>query len=299
MRQSAQAIRRTILAAYAAGVVALVFIPATAAAREPAWASRANEAKAACSAGEVAKGTRLLAKLYATTHDPIWLFNQARCFQRNGEPAQALARFREYLRKTKKARKNSEAASGVAEAEGYVKELEAKIAVEKQKAAPSEPPSPAAVAAEPAPSEPPAAAEVAPPPPPPPTAPAVTTATAAPPSPQGSGQGLLVAGVGLEILGTAVLITGGIFSYLADKTNSDAKNLTADGKVALGSDLRVKQEQGNRYAKSQWIFYGIGGAAVAAGLTLHIIGTRRVGPKAELQPAISPSACGLNLLVRL
>ena len=293
MRQSARAIRRAILAACVGGVGALVFLPVAAGAPEAAWISRANEAKAACSAGDAAKGTRLLAKLYATTHDPIWIFNQGRCFQRNGEPVKALERFRDYLRKTKNARKDSEAASGVAEAEGHIKELEAQIAAEKPKAAPSEPPPPAAVAAEPAPSEPPA--------PPPPAAPAVTTATAAPPSPQGSGQGMLVAGVGLEILGAAALITGGVFSYLVDKTNSDAKNLTAAGNVALGSDLRVKQEQGNRYAKSQWIFYGIGGAAAAVGLTLHIIGTRRQsgGPKAELHPAISPSACGLNLSVRL
>ena len=275
MRQSARAIRRAILAACVGGVGALVFLPVAAGAPEAAWISRANEAKAACSAGDAAKGTRLLAKLYATTHDPIWIFNQGRCFQRNGEPVKALERFRDYLRKTKNARKDSEAASGVAEAEGHIKELEAQIAAEKPKAAPSEPP--------------------------PPAAPAVTTATAAPPSPQGSGQGMLVAGVGLEILGAAALITGGVFSYLVDKTNSDAKNLTAAGNVALGSDLRVKQEQGNRYAKSQWIFYGIGGAAAAVGLTLHIIGTRRQsgGPKAELHPAISPSACGLNLSVRL
>ena len=205
---------------------------------------------------------------------------------------QALARFREYLRKTKNAPKDSEAASGVADAEGYVKELETKIASQDPKAASSEPTPPAAVAPEPAPIQPPV-------PSPPPTAPAVTAATAAPPSPQGSSHGLLVAGVGLEIVGAAALITGGVFSYLVDKSNSDAKNLTQGGKVALGSDLRAKQSDGSRFATSQWIFYGIGGVAVAAGLTLHIIGTRRGGPKAEVQPAISPSACGLNLSVRL
>jgi hypothetical protein len=292
MRQSAQAIRRTILVACAGGVVALGFIPVAAGAPEPAWISRANEAKTACSTGDVAKGTRLLAKLYATTHDPIWLFNQGRCFQRNKEPVQALARFREYLRKTKNAPKDSEAASGVADAEGYVKELEATIAAQKTKAAPSEPTPPAAVAPEPAPIQPPVPA-------PPPAAPAVTAATVAPPSPQGSSHGLLVAGVGLEIIGAAALITGGVFSYLVDKSNNDVKNLTQGGKVALGSDLRAKQSDGNRFATSQWIFYGIGGVAAAAGLTLHIIGTPRGGPKAEVQAAISPSACGLNLSVRL
>jgi hypothetical protein len=132
-------------------------------------------------------------------------------------------------------------------------------------------------------------------------APAVTTAANAPAAAQAPGQGLLVAGVGLEILGAAALVTGGVFSYLVDKTSSDAKNLTLAGKVAQGADLRAKQAEGNRYTTSQWVFYGIGGVAVAAGLTLHVIGTRKQsgGPKAELHPAISPSACGVTLSVRL
>ena len=292
-RPSRMSLRRTTLAACVGGLAALGIVPFAAGAPTRSWSSRAEEARTACAAGEVAKGTRLLAKLYATTKDPIWIFNQGRCFQKNGEPVQALARFREYLRKAKTAPKDSEAASGVSEAEGYVKELGAKIAAQNEKPAPSEAAPPAPVAAEPAASEPPV-------PSPPPATPTVAS-TSAPRPAEEQGQGLLVAGVGLEILGTAALVTGGVFSYLVHKTNRDANNLTGEGKVAQGADLRVKQADGKHFATMQWVFYGIGGAAAAAGITLHIIGTRKQsgGAKAELQPAVSPSAWGLSLSVRL
>jgi hypothetical protein len=59
---------------------------------------RALEARRACAAGRVEQGIELLAQIIAETGDPNGVYNQARCYQGNGRPEQALTRFREYLR---------------------------------------------------------------------------------------------------------------------------------------------------------------------------------------------------------
>ncbi|MGB8296730.1 MAG: hypothetical protein WCG85_14980 [Polyangia bacterium] len=108
-------------------------------------------------------------------------------------------------------------------------------------------------------------------------------------------------GIALEIVGAAALVTGGVFSYLVGKTSDDANNLTSGGKVVQGTDLLTKQADGNRFVTMQYVFYAIGGAAAATGITLHLIGSSKNsgGATAEVQPAISPTAWGLNLSVRL
>ena len=157
-----------------------------------------------------------------------------------------------------------------------------------KKAQPIEPTPPATVV--------PAAGPVAPP-----AATVPAAATASPPSTEGQGRGLVMTGIALEIVGAAALVTGGVFSYLVGKTSDDANNLTKGGKVAQGTDLRTRQADGNRFVTMQYVFYAIGGAAAATGLTLHLIGSIKNSARAtaELQPAISPTAWGLNLSVRL
>jgi hypothetical protein len=56
-------------------------------------------AKTACLAGDYAKGVALLAELYVDTNDPMFIFNQGRCFEQNGRYEDAVIRFREYQRK--------------------------------------------------------------------------------------------------------------------------------------------------------------------------------------------------------
>jgi hypothetical protein len=111
----------------------------------------------------------------------------------------------------------------------------------------------------------------------------------------------VLTGIALEIVGAAALVTGGVFSYLVSKTSDDANNLTSAGKIAQGTDLRTKQSDGNRFVTMQYVFYAIGGVAAATGITLHLIGASKNsgGATAEIQPALSPTAWGLNLSVRL
>ena len=54
-------------------------------AQETGQDPRVGEAKTACVAGDVPKGVRLLAELYTASGDPIWIFNQGRCYQQNDQ----------------------------------------------------------------------------------------------------------------------------------------------------------------------------------------------------------------------
>ncbi len=49
--------------------------------------------------GDHQKGAEILVRLFIQTRDPVYLFNQGRCYQQNHRWAEALGRFREYLRK--------------------------------------------------------------------------------------------------------------------------------------------------------------------------------------------------------
>jgi hypothetical protein len=59
---------------------------------------RVSEARKDCLSGKVETGVALLAELYAETRDANLIFNQGRCYEQNGRPANAINSFREYLR---------------------------------------------------------------------------------------------------------------------------------------------------------------------------------------------------------
>jgi tetratricopeptide (TPR) repeat protein len=103
--------------------VAQTAAPATTDARE-------QEARAACAAGRVDEGVKILADLLAQTEDMTYVFNQGRCFQQNGRPKEALTRFREFLR-----RAGSADADAKKEAEGFAAELESEIATDEARGA--------------------------------------------------------------------------------------------------------------------------------------------------------------------
>ncbi len=90
---SAHAGRRFVVAA----TLALALL--TAAPARAQQDARELEAKKACLANKPDRGIELLAELYAETNDPTYIYNQGRCYQQNGRGADALIRFREYLRK--------------------------------------------------------------------------------------------------------------------------------------------------------------------------------------------------------
>jgi hypothetical protein len=62
---------------------------------------READAQHACLTGDYQHGIDLLAQLYIVSDDVNYLYNQGRCLQQNGRFAEAIPRFREYLRKVK------------------------------------------------------------------------------------------------------------------------------------------------------------------------------------------------------
>jgi hypothetical protein len=89
---------------------------------EASIAGRVVEARKACAAGRVDQGVEILAGIIAQTGDMNALYNQARCYQLNGRPEPAIARFREYLRSARDI-----SAEERKRVEGFIKELDADL----------------------------------------------------------------------------------------------------------------------------------------------------------------------------
>jgi len=60
--------------------------------------TKERAAKTACLAGDYVKGVAILSELYVSTNDPVFIYNQGRCFEQNHRYEDAISRFREYLR---------------------------------------------------------------------------------------------------------------------------------------------------------------------------------------------------------
>jgi hypothetical protein len=73
-------------------------VSATAVAAESREA-REREARQACFTGNVDRGVEILVDLYVETQHPNYIYNQARCFERNGKHDQAVLSYEDYLRK--------------------------------------------------------------------------------------------------------------------------------------------------------------------------------------------------------
>jgi len=104
-------------------LVASLLVGPLAEAQEPAVDPRVDEAQTACMAGEVQKGIRLLAELYTASEDPIWIFNQARCYHQNAQLTLALSRFKEFLRKSN----GGPGDADVRDAQKYITEIETEL----------------------------------------------------------------------------------------------------------------------------------------------------------------------------
>ena len=202
---------------------------------------RVPEAKTACAAGDAQKAARLLAELYTATNDPIWIFNQGRCYHQNNMLPQAEARFKEFLRKN-----TNGPAEDNRDAQNYINEIEAEL--HKNDVGPNG-----------------AAAGT------------VAKNGSGAPADEENGRGLRYAGVGCLIFGGVALASGVVFSLLVNQTKSDVESKTANSGVpasAISGDL----SNGSRYETLQWVSYGVGAAAVVTGAVLYYFGARQETP---------------------
>jgi hypothetical protein len=168
-----------------------------------------HAARKACMIGNFARGVDILADLFIATGDPVYIYNQGRCFEQNHQWQEASDRFAEYLRKAKTISETERS-----EAQSHIAECEEHIA--KPVAAPSEP----------APQ------------------PVVVTPAASPPAPvppqksvEDRGFGLRVAGivvgaVGLAGIGTGIFCSAKSYDLRDDASQLD--NYKTAGIVAYG-----------------------------------------------------------------
>jgi len=261
----------------------LALAPPARAASEDA---KERAARRACLAGNYKKGVEILSDLFVKTEDPVFIFNQGRCFEQNGRYEEAITRFREYLRKAKKG-----SAQDKADTEKHIADCQVLLG---QKAAAPEATA-ATVAPKPAPEparEVPKAAVVVPPPSAPPAAntssapPAVPVAaaqnaTAAAPPPAGdrlavastvapdstavrSGSGLRIAGISALAVGVAGIATGLVFNLKANNLASDIES----------ERPYQRSREGTRASYETWsqVGYGVGGACLVGGAVLYYFG---------------------------
>jgi hypothetical protein len=243
-----------------AGVVAALALLAVSATARAQQDPRELEAKKACLANRPDRGIEVLAELYAETNDPTYIYNQGRCYQQNGRGADALIRFREYLRKAP-----GLPAAERADVERVIKELE-----DQQRQAQAEA---AAVAAPPA------------------SAPA---AEAPPTTGGGDRRALRIAGIVVASFGVAAIATG---AYMGYRTQQLSTEVSDDAKQMAFS--QSKYDDGQRAEVLQWVGYGVGGVALVTGGLLYLVGTGRFsGGEARpvaLAPSVGPGGGGAVL----
>jgi hypothetical protein len=221
------------------------------------------EAKKKCLAGDPNGGVALLVELYVETGNTTYLYNQARCFQQNGRPEEAIQRFREYLRKTADV-----TAQERAQVDAYIAELEAEREAGTRAAAPAPP----VLEARPPPAE---------------------VATAPLESERGR-RPLRIATFALGVAGVALVGTGVYFGLRVRALEKSAEQRAHDDRIID----RDEQARGEAAARWQWVGYGLGAAALAGGVTTYLLSRRqeeRVQSAVTVTPVVSPALAGGRL----
>ena len=212
----------------------------------------------------------LLSDLFLDSKDPTYIFNQGRCFQQNNRYEDAIARFREYLRKATAISPQEQA-----DTERYIDECERLLRAPQPPSAPGAPP-----------ILPGAFPEASSAPAPAPALPLIPAASATA-APEDSGRGLRIAGIAVGAVGLASVGIA-VYFYTRARAMSD--------KVSSSDEPTWADQQAGKDAETmQWIFYSAGGASLVAGAVMYLIGNSpsRRGAEASIAPVVGPSLVGL------
>ena len=233
--------------------------------------NKERTARMACLSGEFAKGVAILSELFVDTQNPLYIYNQGRCFQQNRRYEDAIARFQEFLRAGKKLSKDDKN-----DAQKHIADCEALLAKQSTPAA-AQP----LLAAPPAPA-------VAPVP--------VVSATplvvqqSNPQLGDESGSGQRTGGVITAAVGGAAIITGVVLNLKVNAMASDLQK--TDGYSAS------KESDRKAYETLGWVSYGVGAACVATGAVLYYLGQRPSSAGSSsiaFVPAFAPGHAGAIL----
>jgi hypothetical protein len=290
--------------------LSLAFAPAARAAGKGAHEDANEEAKVraarkACLSGNYKKGVEILSDLFVTTEDPVFIYNQGRCFEQSGRCEEAINRFREYLRKAKKTSVDAkaDAEKHIADCKVLMKETSSgdapgpKPETVTEKVEAPKPEQVVLIATKPEPKP-----ELTTPLPPKPESTVATsggpsvgttqvvTSTAHEPAQTSSpGRGLRIAGITCGAVGVASIATG-VYFYTRARSYSD--------KVSNQFDPAPSDDSAGKNAETmQWVFYGIGGAAIATGTVLYILGWKEADsrrPRASVAPLLAPGLAGIS-----
>jgi tetratricopeptide (TPR) repeat protein len=220
---------------------------------------------------------------YLAQPDPAFLFNIGQCYRKLGQNQQALNFFQEYLKKASADDPNR------SQVEARVRDIEAEAKLQAEAAQAPAAPVPAREVVQPAP-------EVVQPAPPPapaaviaPTSAAASVEQAVPVSatPPASGRGLRIAGMAC---GAAGLVSVGIAIYYYSRARSLSDSVTNS------QHPKASDDQAGRDAQTmQWVFYGIGGGALATGTLLYVLGwPPRESGRTVATPIVGPGLVGIS-----
>jgi len=253
--------------------LALVFIvPSVQAANRD---TQERAAKKACLTGDATKGTAILADLYIDSNDPVYLFNQGRCFEQNNRYEEAISRFREYLRKA-----NAASEAEKTDAQKHIDDCEAlrgKTGAGSTMNQPVTPSPTPTIIPESAPAVSATATR---------TDPVILVQPALTTEPSSTGSALRTTGVVSAALGGAVLVS------------AVALNLKANGMV---DDLRQHYDKADDSSRKSYktlsqVGYGVGAALIASGAVLYYLGhSAGDSAKVTLTPAFAAGTAGAVL----
>ena len=242
--------------------------------RKQAVESHYNQGMKHYTLGHFPEAIEEFEKAYDLKPEPIFLYNIAQSHRQNKNAERAIFFYRRYLEAEPRAKNR-------AEVEKRIKDMESLFAEEKERAA-----APAV--------QPPAVA-------PAPPAPVVVAAPAPiepPPSPEkvsaNPGRGLRMAGVVLSGVGLAGIGTGIYFGVHQASLYNQAHDTTK------GYDYQKDQSAGT-FQALEWVALGLGGAVLATGVVLYIVGASTSGPSqtVALVPLLAPGVRGIALSGRL
>jgi len=253
------------------GFVFLVIFPATNAFAKAQTSSRDGREKAArkaCITGDYKAGVDILADLFVETEDNTYVFNQGRCYQQNHMWQEALDRFTEYVRTSKRLSKSARA-----EVDGHIADCKLHLSAQATTQAQTTPPERASEPPQPPPGSAPVPAVQAAP-----TMPAESTTVQHQPMPSRT-SGLRIAGM---VTGGAGVIAIGVGATLAWKTHD-----LVDDMYATRYDP-AKESSRKSYETWGWVSYGVGVAAVITGTVMYLLGAPNDHPTPHLSvlPAI-------------